>query len=159
MTQLAAVRGEAVLVLGVDSHDGQALLGRHAEALRTGVAQTEHHHVGVDGLGDVGLGDDRSLAHPVAAHGVVDGVAVLVDAGHIVLAGVGRGGGLGAHGAASRGTALGATSRRTALGSTTLGRRISQGCAGSHGHRSSAGSGKERTAGNTGSLGHADTSS
>ena len=159
VTQLAAVRGEAVLVLGVDAHDGQALLGRHAEALRAGVAQAEHHNVGVNGLGDVGLGDDRSLAHPVAAHGVVDGVAVLVDTGHVVLTGVGRGGGRGAHGAAGRRTALGTASRHAALGGTALGRRISQGCAGSHGHRGGAGSGKEGTTGNTGSLGHADTSS
>lgn len=143
MAELATVGIEAVLGLGVHTYDGQALLACHAEALRARVVEAQHHHVGVDGLGDVGVGDDRSLAHPVAAHGVVDGVAVLVDAGHIVLAGIRRGGGYGAHGTTGRGTALGATSRRAALGSTALGRRISQGCTGSHSHRGGAGSGKE----------------
>ena len=155
MAQLAAVGGEGVLVLGVHAHDGQALLGSHAEALRAGVAQAQDHDVGVEGGSDVGLGNLGSLAHPVAAHGVVDGVAVLVDAGDVVLAGVGLGGGHGAGGTAGGGsTTLGAT-----LGSAlALRRGVGKRRGGGHGH-GGAGGGQEGTTGNTGSLGHADTSS
>ena len=142
MAQLAAVHGEAVLVLGIDAHDGQAFLSRHTEALRTRVAQAEHHDVGLDGLGDVGLVDDGGLVHPVAAHGVVDRVTVLVDAGDVVLAGVGLGGCGGKQGATGRGTRGGAL--------------VGEGRTSADRHSGGAGGGNEGATGNTGNLRHAE---
>ena len=91
---MQAVVEDAVLGLAFDDGHGGALFSCGAGAHDAGVAAAHHHDVGLDGLGDLVVGDDGRLAYPGE---IVDGGGVggdgVVGAGVLGTGGGGQGGG------------------------------------------------------------------